>query len=571
MGEIERGDMRNGFWNDAVPEAGAPMGVRIEFTTTPCRRPALLLGSVEHARFCGFGLSPIRISFGFRIFGFRIYGLAGVAHDGEAALGEDVHFDEADGFDGVHVEMGGGPAFVRDEGGGEFAHRLSGKDDAAGMHLGMTRETIEEGGGFDGGAERFFLERQVAAFGAGLEFLDQFGTARSEMIHGDPTAAEAPGEMFGEPADLEFGDAEDFGDVADGAAGLEGGEPADDGAMVGAVFIEEQIDDVVFAVVREIDIDIGEFMEGHPFLVEEAAEIKSEADGADVRDAEAITDETVGGAAAGDPFDAMGAAGLEEVPGDEEEILVTDLGDDGEFGFDLGLHGGEGNGGAGVGKDAAMVIAAMHALGHEPAQGLFGTGTVGRAEGGELRFAERELELATVGDLAGMIEPIGMIGTAGGEFGWCAEMVTAAQALLRVTLPEQGPGADGLDDIESRTIGGGGITGPWSGHGGQGVRGQMGGGDLVETTGKKRRQGRITADGDQTVGERFEQMPRDGRSLLSGDGFIGVRCGMVGEQFAEVGVAAGVFDVEQERMRSAGGRSYTRPWWRMARSTSDSR
>ncbi len=90
-----------------------------------------------------------------------------------------------------------------------------------------------------------------------------------------------------------------------------------------------------------------------------------------------MTDETIGGAAAGDPFDAMGTAGLEEVPGDEEEILVTDLGDDGELGFDLGLNGGEGNGGAGVGKDAAVVIAAMHALGDELAQGFFGTGAVG--------------------------------------------------------------------------------------------------------------------------------------------------------------------------------------------------
>ena len=113
-----------------------------------------------------------------------------------------------------------------------------------------------------------------------------------------------------------------------------------------------------------------------------------------------------------------------------------------------------------------------------------------------------------------------MIGTADGQFGWCAEMVTAARSLLRVTLPKQSPGADGLDDIESKAIGGGGITGPGGGHGGQGVRGQMSGGDLIETTGKKWRQERIAADGDQAVGERFEELPRDGRGLLSGDGFV---------------------------------------------------
>ncbi len=88
-----------------------------------------------------------------------------------------------------------------------------------------------------------------------------------------------------------------------------------------------------------------------------------------------------------------------------------------------------------------------------------------------MRFAEREFEVATVGDLAGMIEPVGMIGTAGGEFGGGAEMVTAAQAFLRVPLPEESAGADGLDDIESRAIGRGGITGPGGGHGGQGMGG----------------------------------------------------------------------------------------------------
>ncbi len=74
----------------------------------------------------------------------------------------------------------------------------------------------------------------------------------------------------------------------------------------------------------------------------------------------------------------------------------------------------------------------------------------------------------------------------------------------------------------------------------------MGGGDLVEAAGKKRRQGKIRADGDQAVGERFEEMPWDGCGLLSGDGFFGVRRGVLGKEFAEVGIAPGIFDVEEE-------------------------
>jgi hypothetical protein len=77
----------------------------------------------------------------------------------------------------------------------------------------------------------------------------------------------------------------------------------------------------------------------------------------------------------------------------------------------------------------------------------------------------------------------------------------------------------------------------------------MGGGDLVETAGKQRREGRITAEGDQAVGERFEEMLGDGRGLLGGDRGVGVRRGVSREQLTEVGVAAGVLDEEQERMR----------------------
>ena len=84
-----------------------------------------------------------------------------VPQHGEAALGEDVELDEADGFDGIHVEVGGGPAFAADEGGCEAANGIAGEHDAAGVHLGVAREVVEHAGHEQRGAQRLFLPGAV--------------------------------------------------------------------------------------------------------------------------------------------------------------------------------------------------------------------------------------------------------------------------------------------------------------------------------------------------------------------------------------------------------------------------
>ena len=108
----------------------------------------------------------------FRILGFGILTLnfrirkhfLHIPHDGQSALGEDVHFDETDGFDGVHVEVGGGITFGGGEARGEFVHGLMGKDQSAGVHFGIAREAIEEVSHLERGRVGFLVERQVTAF-----------------------------------------------------------------------------------------------------------------------------------------------------------------------------------------------------------------------------------------------------------------------------------------------------------------------------------------------------------------------------------------------------------------------
>ena len=155
--------------------------------------------------------------------------------------------------------------------------------------------------------------------------------------------------MLRETADLRFGNAQHLGHVRHGAAGLEGRKPAHHGAMLRSVFFKQQIDHLILAVVGEIHVDVGQFVERHAFLVQETTEVEAETDGAHVGNAQAVTDQAVSGAAAGDPFNAAPVTDLQQIPGDQEQILVSDLGDDGQFGFHLRPHLFQRNHRAGIG------------------------------------------------------------------------------------------------------------------------------------------------------------------------------------------------------------------------------
>lgn len=461
-----------------------------------------------------------------------------IAHDGEAALGKDIHFNEADGLDGIHIKMGGGVAFMGDKGGGELEDGLAGEDDAAGMHFGVAGQAIEELGHFEGGFVRFFLEGEVLVFGTGLEEREEAGAAGGGSGIRHPTAAEAPGKVIGEFADIALRNAEDFGDFRKGAAGLEGGEAADDGAVSGAIFFEEEIDDVIFEVVSEIDIDIRQFVEGHAFLVEEAFEIEIETDGADAADSEAVADEAIGRAAAGDPIDAAAAAFLEEIPGDEKVILVTDFADDGEFLHDLRAMAG----GAGA-------VAGVEALEDEGFEEGAGGGAGRNGIRGELGLAEGELEGAAFGNFQGMSEPLGMIAAAEGHFARGAEVEGNGGAFGRMFLTEQGEGADALDDIIFEAIGRGGVM---DGRTGDGMGRTVAGGQRVKGAGEERGETSIRTDGDEAIRKAAEFIESEGHGLFGGDGgfieiiFAGMP-GVLREEGTEVPVAMGGFDIEKER------------------------
>ena len=88
--------------------------------------------------------------------------------------------------------------------------------------------------------------------------------------------------MFGELAHFAFRHAEHLGHFRERAPGLERGEAAHHGAMLAAVFLEDEVHHVVFAVVGKIDVDVRQLVQRHALLVQKAAEVEVEADRAHV-------------------------------------------------------------------------------------------------------------------------------------------------------------------------------------------------------------------------------------------------------------------------------------------------
>jgi hypothetical protein len=106
---------------------------------------------------------------------------------------------------------------------------------------------------------------------------------------------------------------------------LKGRKSAHHGTTLTAVLLKDELHHVVFAVVCEINVNVRKFVEGHPFLVQETPEVKAEPDRTHVGNPQAIADERIRRAAARDPFDTTLAACLEQIPSDEEIILIPNI------------------------------------------------------------------------------------------------------------------------------------------------------------------------------------------------------------------------------------------------------
>ncbi len=466
-----------------------------------------------------------------------------VAHDREAALREDVELHQPDQLDRVHVVVRRGQTLVRDERRRQFVHRLAGQHHPARVHLRMTRHAIEERGHLDGRLVRLLVERQLPRLRPGTEQFDQFLAALGRGFIGHPAAAKAPREVLGELAHVAFGHAQHLGHLGKRAARLERREPADHRALCRAVLREQELHHVVLAVVGEVHVDVGQFVQRHPLGVQEALEVEIEPDRADLGDAEAVAHQTVGRAAARDPADALGLARLQQIPHDQEVGFVTDRRDDAQFLLHLRREPG-----------GAFPIAAVQPFHHELAQEGVRRGTVGWLEVRELRLAERESELAAFGDLHRMPDPLGMFAAGGGQFGGRPEVQLPVGTLLRMTLAQQRQRADALHDVILHAITGRGVMDRGRGHGREVGRHLARRDEAVERTGKESGESRVRTDGDQAAQQMhvlLEEGGSQGRTLPIRDtAFIlcpsTLRLGR--QQAAEVVIPLRRLHVEQQRL-----------------------
>ena len=177
----------------------------------------------------------------------------GVAENGEPALREDVELDQADIFHGVHIEMRGWPAFVALEGRSEVVDRTPREDEPAGMHLGMSWQTLQTRSKLQRGEGRLFIEKSLRLRGGGRIFrITRFGQ---------------PGEMLGQPPHKPIRHTKDFSDFSDSRPRMEGVEPADHCDMAGLVQTEDLFDNRILPVMWKIQVDVGEFFQSHAVAV----------------------------------------------------------------------------------------------------------------------------------------------------------------------------------------------------------------------------------------------------------------------------------------------------------------
>src|SRR5207244_3192827 len=140
------------------------------------------------------------------------------------------------------------------------------------------RKAVKELRHLQRGLVRFLVDRQISDLLRLGDRLDKITGCRVR-------------DLLGEPTHLVVRHSKNLGDLSKGAAGLKGREATDNSRVCGTVAVKDQVDDIVLSVVGKIEINVRKFVQCHPVLVQEAAEVEIETDGTDITDPEAIADQ----------------------------------------------------------------------------------------------------------------------------------------------------------------------------------------------------------------------------------------------------------------------------------------
>ena len=109
-----------------------------------------------------------------------------IAHRRQAALRQNIHLNEANCLDRIHIQMRGRITLVGNECCGEFAHRLARQHHAARVHFRITRHPVQKCRRFQGGLIGLIPKRQVTIFRTCLQHFNQ-ARRRQASAHPAPT------------------------------------------------------------------------------------------------------------------------------------------------------------------------------------------------------------------------------------------------------------------------------------------------------------------------------------------------------------------------------------------------
>jgi hypothetical protein len=240
------------------------------------------------------------------------------------AEGEAVDLENAEGVDVVLVPF--------DEGAVGHGAVFEG-DDLAERGLG-DHESADVLGEVPGEAVDLFDQADDHLDGAvvGIEAGAANGVLRDRLVA-------PPLERLGEHVDPVKREAEGLADVAHRRARAIGDHFGGDRSPLAAVLFVDVLEDLLAALVLEVDVDIRRLV---ALAADEALEEQVDAGRIDGGDAEAVADRRVGRRPAALAEDPARAGELDQVPDGEEVVFVVEFGDEGEFAFDqVGGVGGE--------------------------------------------------------------------------------------------------------------------------------------------------------------------------------------------------------------------------------------
>ena len=240
----------------------------------------------------------------------------GLPQDGQVGEAQEVELEQPQRLHAVHlvlrherVRVGGALE------GHELRQRVAADDDAGGVRGGVAGHALQLAGDVDE-----LVDARVA--------LVHLAEGRGDLERLVERDAELGGDGLGDAVHLAVAVAHDPAHVAHGGAGEHRAEGDDLGHVVLPVLAGHVVDDLVAAVVLEVDVDV---RHRHAVGVEEALEGQLVEDGVDRRDAQRVRDDRAGRRAATGGGDALLAREAREVGDDEEVGRVAHRGDDAQL------------------------------------------------------------------------------------------------------------------------------------------------------------------------------------------------------------------------------------------------